>query len=63
MQHIKIPMSEIMTLIVNSEVARINEDNTHMMAVIGDTLHILLGDFSGIESAEDLSEIIKRNLS
>ncbi len=62
MIHVKIPTTELLTLMLNDELARINKDETQMMAIIGADLHILVGDFKGIESSEDLEEIIKRNL-
>jgi hypothetical protein len=62
MQHIIVPLSEVMTLIVNPETARISEDSTHMMAVIEDKLHIFSGDFKGIDTDESLEAILKRNL-
>lgn len=60
--HAKVPISEVMHLIVNPGDARINSDNTHMLAVIDGDLHILIGDFTGIDSDDKLDEIIQRNL-
>jgi hypothetical protein len=62
MQHITLPVSELMRLIVNPDEARISGDSTHMLAIVDDTFHILVGDFTGIETSEDLSEILRRNL-
>lgn len=62
MQHVTIPVSELMTLIVNPETARISSDNSHMAAIVGNYLHILVGDFTGIETSKNLEEILKRNL-
>ena len=62
MQHITVPVSELMQLIVEPGMARINGDNTKMLAIIDNDLHILVGDFTGIDIETDLDEIIKRNL-
>ena len=62
MQHIVIPTSEIMTLMVNPELARINPEETTMMAFIDNNLHILVGDFKGIDTSASLEDIIKRNI-
>lgn len=62
MQHIVVPVSELMTLIVDPGVARISPDSTHMMCIIENDLHVLVGDFTGIDTSANLEEILKRNL-
>lgn len=62
MQHIVVPVTELMTLMVEPGMARISSDSTHMMAIVDNELHVLVGDFTGIDTATDLDEIIKRNL-
>lgn len=59
--HVTIPIRELSVLAKNSDMARISPDSTHIAAIIEDQLHILVGDFTGIETAEDLSEIIAQN--
>lgn len=62
MQHVVVPTAEVMTLLVHPEMARINREETIMMAFIDENLHILVGDFKGIDTSADLEDIIKRNL-
>lgn len=62
MQHIVIPMAQVLHVMVNPGDAKINEDDTVMFCAIEDSLHILVGNFTGIDTAERLDEIIRRNL-
>ena len=63
MQHVVVPTAEVMHLMVNPELARINREETIIMAFIEDNLHILVGDFKGIDSSADLEDLIKRNFA
>ena len=62
MQHITVPTSEVVTLLLTPGYARISDDNTHMVCVIGETMHILIGNFDGIKTDKDLEEFLKMNL-
>lgn len=62
MKHIIVPVSEVMALYVNPDMARINPESTLIMAFCDNNLHVLVGDFKGIDSGASLEEILKRNL-
>lgn len=61
-KYIAVPVSEVMQLLVYPEQARINVDNTLMLAIDDGVLHVLQGDFTGIDAGADLGEILRRNL-
>jgi len=62
MQHIVVPRKEIVKLMLRPGMARISNDNTHMMAFVDGHLHVMVGDFTGIDSGEKLEDILARNL-
>ena len=62
MQHIVLPGAILMELLVRPDEAFINDTNTTMFTLIDGNLHILTGDFEGIDTGTDLVELVQRNL-